>query len=253
VIVNYTQQGWEIITQRAHGILAAQLAAHWNKKDRPQRWTETLLAIAEHDDAECELDGENLLTPQGGPLNFDMKVFELAHCQKLLDLLLTKSRYITLLTSMHMDFLYRKDLHKVAGAAHFLQQQQKFRLRLRGELGLTRQVAEKIYCFMEWFDACSLLLCRHQIPPEKRTTEISHGADGTKYLMFQSANQTLSITPWPFSASAFTVQFESRLLSTIQFPDSAAFRKAFLVAPVKETVWNMKKVVPVIQPKTKKI
>ncbi len=252
MIVNYTDQGWEVVTQRAHGILAAQFAMQWKKKDRPARWTETLLAIAEHDDAECELDGENLLTAQGGPLNFDMKGFEPAHCQQLLDLLLTKSRYITLLTSMHLDFLYQGDVHKVAGAASFLTQQQKLRQRLRRELGITKQLAKQIYCFMEWFDACSLLLCQNKIPLQKRTTEISHGADGIKYLLFQPAQQILSISPWPFDEVSFVVRFESRMIPAIQFADSAAFRKAFRSAKVKETEWTFRKAKPVIQPKTKK-
>ena len=70
MIVNYTEQGWEIITQRAHGLLAAQVAMDWRKKDRPERWTETVIAIAEHDDASIELEADDLLTPQGGPVNF---------------------------------------------------------------------------------------------------------------------------------------------------------------------------------------
>ncbi|MEP6726100.1 MAG: DUF3891 family protein, partial [Bacteroidota bacterium] len=159
MIVNYAETGWEIVTQRAHGLLAAQLAMHWNKKRRPERWTETVLAIAEHDDAEVELDGENLLTPNGSPLNFDMKSFELNHCEQLSALAMTKSRYIQLLTSMHMDFLYRKDAHKINGAAHFLDQQSKVRAIARKELAIKKSTAENIYCLMEWFDACSLLLC----------------------------------------------------------------------------------------------
>ena len=123
MIVNYNEEGWEIITQRAHGILVAQLATQWRKKNRPSRWTETLLAIAEHDEAERELDGENLLTQQGNPLHFHIKHFELAHRQKLTDLLLTKRQYITLLTSMHMDFLYRKDVGKITATAEFLKRQ----------------------------------------------------------------------------------------------------------------------------------
>ncbi len=36
MIVNYTEIGWEIILQRAHGSLAAQIAAHWKKEERPK-------------------------------------------------------------------------------------------------------------------------------------------------------------------------------------------------------------------------
>ncbi|MDB4999689.1 MAG: hypothetical protein JWR76_766, partial [Mucilaginibacter sp.] len=61
MIVNYTEQGWEIITQRAHGLLAAQVAMQWRKKDRPNRWVETVIAIADHDDAQTELQANDLL------------------------------------------------------------------------------------------------------------------------------------------------------------------------------------------------
>ena len=253
MIVNYSEKGWEVITQRAHGILAAQLAMHWKISRRPERWTELVLAIAEHDDAEVELDGENLLSLQGGPLNYDMKSFELAHCRKLADLSITKSRYIALLISMHMDFLYRHDKHKVPGAKLFLTQQQKLRGQLRNELAMNKKTAEKLYCFMEWFDACSLLLCQNKLPPEKRTVEISHLSDEIKYLLFQPEENVLSINPWPFESRTFSVHFETRLLPTIQFEDSAAFRKAFLTARVKEKIWTLKKTATIIKPKSKRI
>src|SRR3954469_25116193 len=108
MIVNYTQSGWEVITQRAHGLVAAQVAMHWKMKERPERWLETLMAIAEHDDAEVELDGENLLTEAGGPLNFSMKGFDGQHCREMAMLTITKSRYIALPVSMHLEFLHRK-------------------------------------------------------------------------------------------------------------------------------------------------
>jgi hypothetical protein len=35
MIVNYKETGWEVITQRSHGILAAQIALQWQQKQRP--------------------------------------------------------------------------------------------------------------------------------------------------------------------------------------------------------------------------
>src|SRR4051794_8176184 len=106
MIVTYRQNGWEVITQRAHGILAAQIGFNWKVRQRPDRWCETLLAIAEHDDAEMELSGEQLITESGGPLDYSMKTFDLEHCERVAAFSITKSRYIALLTSMHMEFLY---------------------------------------------------------------------------------------------------------------------------------------------------
>lgn len=241
MIVNYKEGGWEIITQRAHGLLAAQIAMQWKLDDRPERWTETLLAIAEHDDAEVELEGENLLTRQGGPLNFSMRNFELEHCERLSIFSVTKSRYIALLTSMHMEFLYEKEEKTNEQARKFLQEQRKLQEKWRSELKLEKEAAQKIYSFLEWCDAFSLLICQHQMQPEQRSIEISRGPHGNKYQLYQLNADKLTMDPWPFEPSSFRIYFESRLISELQFKDSSQFREAFNKAKVEETVWELVK------------
>ena len=251
MIVNYTEEGWQVITQRAHGVLAADLAAHWRQDQRPARWTETLLAIAEHDDAEVELDGENLLTPAGGPLNFDMKVFDPEHCSRLATLSQTKSRYIALLISLHTEFLYRKDADNIPGAAAFLKEQKALRQQWYRELGMDEKEAMQAYNLLEWADACSLLLCRGALQPEHRKLEISTGPNGQMYHLVQTDDTTLTIEPWPFNVGSFNVGFEWRLIKQIQFTSSAQFRKAFLAAPVEETRWVIAR--QKVAPKKKKV
>lgn len=244
MIVNYTENGWELITQRAHGILAAQVALHWKEKERPKRWMETLLAIAEHDDAMIELEQEQLITETGGPINFTMKHFELEHCLRLSRFTQSKSRYIALLTSMHMDFIYRKDMKQDPAARKFLTEQRTLQARWRKELGIPKKEAEAIYAFMEWCDAFSLLLCQHAVQPESRTMEISSGPDKKKYELCQSGEGKLTLTPWPFELDAFEVYFESRILSELQYASSEALRTAFAKAPVKETRWQLVRAKP---------
>lgn len=251
MIVNYTQDGWQVITQRAHGIVAAQLAMQWRVKDRPQRWTETVLAIAEHDDAEVELDGENLLTPAGGPLNFDMKTFEAEHCQRLAMLSQTKSRYIALLTSLHMDFLYRKEEADNAEVRAFLKEQRALQEEWRKGLGLEKGDVTTTYDLLEWCDACSLLVCRGALQPERRSLEVSTGPDKKMYHLAQADETTLTVEPWPFEATAFDVSYEWRLIKQIQFSSSAEFREAFLAAPVEEQRWRLQK--QKASPKTRKV
>src|SRR3954463_6726617 len=135
MIVIYKRNGWEVVTQRAHGIGAAQAAMQWQVKERPERWLETLLAIAEHDDAEVELGGENLLTDTGGPLDFSMKRFDLQHCEQLSTLTITKSRYIALLVSMHMEFLHREEEKENPEAHTFLEKQRILQAKWLRELG----------------------------------------------------------------------------------------------------------------------
>ncbi|MGI8636768.1 MAG: DUF3891 family protein [Segetibacter sp.] len=241
MIVNYKETGWEVITQRTHGLVAAQLAMHWNAKERPARWLETLMAIAEHDDAEVELASDDLLTETGGPVNFAMKKFELKHCEKLGMLAITKSRYIALLASLHMDFLYRKEEAESNEVHRFLEQQRSLQKSWIKDLGIDRKEAERIYYLLEWCDAFSLLLCRKLVQPEKRGIEISTGPDGVVYTLFEEGDGILTVHPWPFESHNFTVSYESRDISQLKFENAAEFRNAFVSAPVKENVWQIAK------------
>lgn len=239
MIVNYTKEGWKIITQRMHGILAAQLASAWKISERPERWLETLLAIAEHDDAEVELDGHNLLSPTGGPLNFNMKEYDQAHYDQLSLLTITKNRYISLLISLHIEFLNRDVAKTNAQAKSFLKEQALLRKKWMKELGLKEKEVLSIYDLLEWCDACSLLLCQDLVQPEKRKLEISTGPDKKLYYLRQVGEQQLTVTPWPFESEKFIVRFETRLINQLQFKNSAEFRQAFLKAEVCETAWEI--------------
>lgn len=239
MIVNYTKKGWQVVTQRQHGILAALFAAEWKISERPERWMETLLAIAEHDDAEIELDGENLLTDSGGPLNFDMKEFDEAYYEKLLRLTITKNRYIALLISFHIEFLCRKSAETNSKAKSFLKEQGILRQKWMHELNLKEKDVLRTYDLLEWCDACSLLLCQDLVQPQKRKLEISTGPDKNSYYVQQAGAQKLTITPWPFETEKFVVRFEYRLLDQLQFKSSAEFRKEFLSAEVRETIWEV--------------
>ncbi len=238
MIVIYKKKGWQIITQRAHGILAAMLASEWKIADRPERWLETLLAIAEHDDAEVELDGENLLSSTGGPLNFNMKEFDLAHYEKLTLLTITKNRYISLLISMHIEFLNRDVAKTNSQAKSLLREHKKLRKKWMKELQLTEMEVLKIYDLVEWCDACSLLLCQDLVPPEKRKLEISTGPDKRMYYLAKVGEQQLTVTPWPFEKEKFSINFEWRNIHQLEFKSSAEFRKEFLKAKVGVTTWE---------------
>ncbi|WP_345953304.1 DUF3891 family protein [Mucilaginibacter sp. PAMB04168] len=240
MIVNYTNQGWEVITQRAHGLLAAQLAMHWNKKERPTRWTETLLAIAEHDDARTELESDQLLTEQGGPLNFDMQLFDPEHCRLMANISLSKSRYIALLTSMHMVFLFEKEADSNPLVKPFLKEQARLQKQWRTNLAIDEQETSRIYRLLEWCDACSLLLCRNEVQPEKRNIEISQGPSNTTYHLRQKSNGQLTVTPWPFEEDEFQVRLEKRIIPQLHFKDNEDFKKHFVSAPVEEIIWAFK-------------
>jgi len=241
MIVNYTEQGWEVITQRAHGLLAAQLALQWRLKDRPERWTETLIAIADHDDAQIELQADDLLTPQGGPVNFKMKKFDAGHCRRLHELAISKSRYIALLMSMHMVFLHTAEAEENPKVKLFLKEQEKVQAKWRRELKISVVQAQKAYELVEWCDAFSLLLAQQEVQPEGRMIGISKGPDGKPYHMRQKPNGSLTVEPWPFEEDHFTLSLDARVLATLQFKNCDQFKNEWAEAAVTEKVWQLEK------------
>ena len=242
MIVKYKEEGWEVITQRAHGIVAAQIGFNWKFKELPRHWVEVMMAIAEHDDAENELDGENLLTSAGGPLNYDMKKFDLDHCMNLASLTIVKSRTIALLTSMHMEFLYASAKQETNKAVEFLAKQKKLRTQWMKELGMTEKQTMELYDLLQWCDAFSLLICKEEMQEEQRKTEISAGPDKVIYYLTKIDEQTISVDPWPFASDEFSVLYERRQLSQISFSSSAEFRKMFLDSKVDQKSWTIKRI-----------
>ncbi|MET3979321.1 hypothetical protein ABIB62_001907 [Mucilaginibacter sp. UYP25] len=241
MIVNYTEQGWEIITQRAHGLLAAQIAMQWREKERPERWTETLIANADHDDAQTELEADDLLTPQGGPIDFSMKKFEAEHCQRLHNFSISKSRYIALLTSIHMSFLHKGEARTNPEVRSFLEEQVKLQKQWIKELGITSKEANRAYGLLEWCDAFSLLLAQNEVQPESRVIEVSQGPDDKQYKLMENDSGTLTIKPWPFDKNSFSLTLETRLLTTLQFKSCAQFKRELAEADVVERVWKLQK------------
>lgn len=241
MIVTYTDRGWEIITQRAHGLLAAQIASHWRKRDRSRRWVETVMAIGEHDDALIELERDDLLTELGGPFNFNMRSFDADHCRRTLDFSISKSRYIALLSAMHIQFVYGKEAKINIAATRLMNDVNRLVKKLRASLEITQVDAQKEYDLLEWCDALSLLICQHENQPESRAIEISQGPDHKAYKLFQRHPDKLTVEPWPFEEDSFILYFETRTIPQLRFKDSADFKKQFNKTDVHDRIWVLEK------------
>ncbi len=228
MVVNYTEEGWLIITQRSHGLLASQICAFWKKDNQPDRWIETLIATAEHDDANNELEKSDLLEENGGPKNFKMVPFQKDYCDGLMNNAMTKGRYIALLIARHIQFLYG-EIPEAKSYCRSLQKQEKLWLK---ETKATRSEIDKSYRLLEFCDAFSLLICQNLIPAENRKIEISIGPDGKPYELFTGDDKQLIVSPWPFELETFKVNYETRVLGQLSFKDVTEFRKVFLAAPV---------------------
>ena len=229
MIVNYTEEGWEIITQRAHGLLAAQIASFWNIAERPSRWLETLTAIACHDDQNLEFEDREQLQAAGGPMSFKMNSFDKNYSDHLLNMGMARSRYIGLLMARHLIFLYGDD---PKAKVYSKQLKTKERVWLK-QAEISTGELDHAYQLLEFCDAFSLLICRNLVQPEQRTMEISKGPDNNPYELSQQDAGQLRVSPWPFSVDKFDLSYELRVVKQLSFTSDQAFHKALLAAPVK--------------------
>jgi len=220
MIVNYTESGWQIITQRAHGLLAAQICAYWRKDRQPLRWVETLIAVAEHDDVYNEWENADLLNESGGPVNFKQTGFKLEYGQRLIGMAETKSAYIALLISRHIQFVHGDD----PMAKTFIKGLKKREGLWLKAAGIDKQEVDQAYELVEFCDAFSLLICQGLVQPEGRKIEISKGPDGKAYEMYASGEGVI-VKPWPFEIDSFVICWESRTISQLSFTSVAEFRE----------------------------
>ena len=241
MIVNAIPKGWKVIYQQAHGVLAAQLAHHLKPELQCQHWVETVIAIANHDNRQKAWRGRDGLTEAGAPADFTLLPTTLEQAQALMDAVRFQSRWVTMLTSMHMSYLYESQRGQQKGIDHFLDEQQALQRKCRQSLGISQKEAEKAYAVMQWCDRFSLILCRHELPADERALEITKGPDGETYFVKQLQDGTVQVEPWPFVAEQLQVQVEYRVLEQLQFKDDAELAKALHQAEVKLKKWNFVK------------
>lgn len=241
MIVNTTQEGWEVIYQRAHGLLAVQIAQYWQPEQRPERWVETLAAITEHDDSQEAWHQHYHLTEAGAPKDFTLQEFSLKQAQSVTRMAAYKSRWVGLLISYHISFLYENMRGQSSKIDTFLNGQKKNQQIWRKELGLKKDVMEKAYALMQWCDRCSLILCKNELPDGERDLEVYHGPGDEKYFIRRRNDNTLIVEPWPFQINTFEVWVESRELHQIKFESDNALARALAKTAVKYKKWFFKK------------
>lgn len=241
MIVNLTQNGWEVIYHRAHALLAAQIAGQWRRSDAPERLYETIAAISHHDDLEREWEG-NELTEAGAPLDFTLtRSSEIEPLRKHLVDARYRGRWVTLLTSKHICFLNQDNWDTSEEWHQFLQEQVEHQEQWRKELGISKDQAERAYQFMRWCDRLSLILAQKQIPDAGRALEITSGIDNQRYDVRQLEDGKLTVEPWPFEDDQFTVNVEACCLSQLKYETNDELVAALQEAPVKVLDWTFVK------------
>ncbi len=239
MIVNLQTDGWEIIYHRAHALLAAQIAGHWDFDKHVYRLYETIAAIAHHDHLEKEWEGDQL-TEAGAPLDFTLeKESPIEKLRHHADEALYQGRWVAMLISMHLCFLNQAKAEEDPEMAAFLKDQRQRQAQWQAELEVDPADAEAAYTFMRWCDRLSLILSQRQVPVGGRKLEITNGPDGQIYSIYRLDSGDLGVTPWPFSCKSFTVKVDACYLSQLQFDSNDALRKALEEAPRETISWTL--------------
>ncbi|GAX40773.1 hypothetical protein NIES4075_17390 [Tolypothrix sp. NIES-4075] len=241
MIANQHEKGWEVIYHRAHALLAAELAGHWNAKDRPIRWLETIAAISHHDDLEREWQG-NHLNEAGGPLDFTLeKKTDINKLRSHTQNARYRGRWVAMLTSMHMSLLNEGKRGESKELDSFLDEQLENQKQWRKELNITKDEAADAYAFFEWCDRLSLILCNHELPDGERALEITSHLNNTRYDVMQRSDGTVTVQPWAFQEQEFTVRVEACYLDQMQFNTNDELTEALQTAPIKTLEWKFVK------------
>lgn len=246
MIVLSHQQGWKIITQRTHGLLAAMIGFQYDIDLPTDIMLPILLAIAEHDDGVTETLADQNLTDAGAPRNFTIPVTNtktnLIPLFSLMEIANSKSQLNGLLTSLHLKFLYDGEKRKTdKGLDKFLKDQEKYRKTVLKNLRMTKTYANNLYRFLEWCDAFSLLICLEKIQPQGRKMEISLSPDGDMNTVYYKPNKEICVEPWPFKSSTFNVFYEYKIVEQLVFKSVDEFNDVCKVTQVQQAVFTFSK------------
>ena len=228
MIVISHQKGWKIINQRSHGLLAAMLGYQYDIDLPNDMMVPTLIAIAEHDDGAAETLQNKNLTEAGAPRNFtvgdESNKTELKQKLSVMEIATAKSQLNALLTSMHLDFLFGGDTEATDEKLKiFLKQQKKNRKQILQHLTIDQKFADRLYRFVEWCDAFSLLICLDKIQPEGRKMEISESPDGDMNQTFYTGENVITVEPWVFKNDSFKVFYEYKIIEQLKFKSIEEF------------------------------
>ncbi len=217
--------------------MAAEIGFAWQPEKKPLHFMQTLAAIAQHDDGQKDWSGRYALTPAGAPANFTQLPFCLEQAQQVMKEARFQGRWRSLLTSMHLSFLYEELRGKKKLWDEFLDEQRSCQKKWRQQLKISKADAQYAYDFMQWCDRFSLILCRNELPEMERALEISNGPDQIRYEVTQLKTGPVLVEPWPFEVKQIQLSVEARCLTQLQFSSDQELADAIWQAPILRKEW----------------
>jgi hypothetical protein len=243
MIVTHTANGWEIIFQSAHALLASRFALEWKGLKEIPYWRETLCAIIDHDDLKEAFGKNTYLTELGAPKDFTQFSFSarerFLEVKRRIESGQRKHRWIGLLSSRHAAELYGAE-NVSKRLTILLEAERKRRLSLLKGLSSSVDELEAAYQLLRFCDRMSLILCQGEIPAMSRRIEIVSDPSGLRYEVWQNDERSLAVEPWPFVSSPFEVSVEVRTIRQLQFTSDRELERHLRNADVENRTWTLK-------------
>lgn len=246
------------IHQTTHALMAEQFCRHWGNADfaRPQPYTATMLAIAQHDNGWHEWELHPRLRDDGYPMDFmhdDEPLNKLALWRRGVDRVFMQHPYAALLVGRHAALLYESDLPNLTGAVadhvtEFIADQQMLVDVVRHAYAedacyaefLTDAAVDANTRLLQFGDHASLQVC----VPWSTLYQFSHcplNLQERIALVMAYNEHEISFTPWPFAVDSFPVEIHGQLVSSRNFVDVEAYHIALAEAPLVRLTWQVVK------------
>ncbi len=245
MIVRTIEKGWEIIFHSAHALLAQELASRLTRPELPF-WAQTGAAITMHDDQKLpfEAGATHYLTAAGAPRDFTLTSMRdgtrLLEAKRQINEARRKHRWIGLLVSLHVDFLYR-DESTATGMQAFLDCEQQRRNSVLSRLEIEEQALQDSYQIMRWCDRCSLILCGNDIPAMQRKLEITEFPGLGRTELWQDKDNLIRVDPWPLANDSVKVSVEHRVLNTLSHTDDAHLWQSLMDCTPSDLIFDLRK------------
>lgn len=230
MIVNKVKNGYIIVYQAAHGLLAGKIASHLSTNLKSIHWLDLQQAIYHHDDHQLNFNEKTFLSENGIPIDFadDEENIRslLKRMNSIADQAFKKSGFIYLIIVEHLHFLYADKQSQSKMINDFFERQKLVQQRMRTTYKLSKDEVLSEYEILRFCDRLSLILCKDQIPEMGRELEINTSINGKKYYISGEKNNSLSIRPWIFKEEDFHLNIEVRTLQEASFKSETHFKKS---------------------------
>jgi hypothetical protein len=195
-------KNWQIIFQRSHAQLAADIAYNIHSEYHPKEvpFPSLLTAIADHDDGRQQWEGRLHITAGGAPMDYRQQPLHLKieQANKSITNSQYRSPWIGLLTSMHQVYLYEKFAKENQKVAEFIEKQEDYQERMQKLLSIKPEIQREAYSFMKLCDEMSLILCEERLDSLNNKQKIGNLQLLNNCYIYKKEQDIYTLQPWFF-------------------------------------------------------